>query len=66
MGAAAKFFNQGGVWMYPIAVVSVVVVAVVVERIWFLFFRYNLNAKTFYQQIQKLVMANQVDKAIKL
>lgn len=66
MGAAAKFFNQGGVWMYPIAVVSIVVVAVIVERIWFLFFRYNLNAKTFYQQVQKLVMANKVDKAIKL
>ena len=66
MAAAAEFYRNGAFWMHPIAFVSVIVVAVVVERVYFLLVRYNLNAKTFYQQVQKLVMNNQIDKAIKL
>jgi biopolymer transport protein ExbB/TolQ len=37
-----------------------------VERFIFLFFKYNINAKAFMGQIQKLVMANNIDRAIKL
>ena len=32
----------------------------------FLFFKYNINANQFMAQIQKLVMANNIDRAIKL
>ncbi len=66
MSVVAEFYKTGGTWMHPIAFVSVVVVAVCAERIWFLWFRYNLNAHSFMAQIQKLIMANQVDRAIKL
>jgi biopolymer transport protein ExbB/TolQ len=49
-----------------ILLVSVVTLAVMIERFIFLFFRYNINAPAFMAQIQKLVMANNIDRAIKL
>ena len=66
MSAAAKFFNEGGMFMYPIALVSVVALAIGIERTIFLFFKYNINASQFMAQVQKLVMANNIDRAIKL
>ena len=66
MGAIAEAFETGGVWMYVILVVSVMAVGVIIERFIFLFFKYNINATAFMAQIQKLVMANNIDRAIKL
>lgn len=66
MSEIAKFYTDGGPFMHPIAVVSVVGLAIVVERFIFLFFKYNINANQFMAQIQKLVMANNIDRAIKL
>lgn len=66
MGAMAEFFLKGGAWMIPIGLVSLVVVAVAIERVIFLFFRYNINGTAFMAQIQKLVMANNIERAIKL
>lgn len=66
LGAMAKFYNDGGLFMHPIAVVSVFGIAISVERFIFLFFKYNINANQFMAQVQKLVMANNVDRAIKL
>lgn len=59
-------FVDGFPWMHLILLVSVVALAVVIERFIFLFFRYNINAQAFMAQIQKLVMANNIDRAIKL
>jgi biopolymer transport protein ExbB/TolQ len=66
MADIAKFFTDGGPWMVPIAFMSFLVAGVAVERIIFLFFRYNINGAAFMAQIQKLVMANNIDRAIKL
>lgn len=52
--------------MWPILLISVFVIAVVVERTFYLFFRFNINARDFMAQIEKLVLANNVDRAIKL
>ena len=62
----SKFFVDGGFWMWPIVVMSIVGLAVMVERFIFLYFRHNINAREFMRQIQKLVMGNNVDRAIKL
>ncbi|MFO7565594.1 MAG: MotA/TolQ/ExbB proton channel family protein [Enhygromyxa sp.] len=40
--------------------------AITIERFIFLFFRFNINGQQFFNQIQKLVMANNIDRAIKL
>jgi len=66
LAGAAKFFVDGGPFMWPIAFVSVFGVGIIVERIIFLFFKYNINANQFMAQVQRLVMANNIDRAIKL
>ena len=52
--------------MYLILVVSIFAIGIIIERFIFLFFKYNINANAFMAQIQKLVMAGNVDRAIKL
>ena len=66
MGTIAEFYIKGGVFMHPIALCSVVGMGLLIERFVFLFFKYNINGKAFMAQIQKLVMANNIDRAIKL
>jgi biopolymer transport protein ExbB len=66
MGDLASAISTGGFWMFIILAASVVAVGVMIERFIFLFFKYNINANAFMVQIQKMVMANSIDKAIKL
>ena len=66
MGAVAKFYSDGGAWMHPILGMSIIGLGVIIERFIFLYFKYNINASAFMAQIQKLVMANNIDRAIKL
>jgi biopolymer transport protein ExbB len=62
----AEFYQDGGFWMHFIALTAVIGAGVTVERFIFLFFRLNINGAQFFNQIQKLVMANNIDRAIKL
>ncbi len=66
MGAIAEAFRTGGIWMYLILAVSIFAIGIAIERFIFLFFKYNINAEAFYLQVQKLVMANNIDRAIQL
>lgn len=62
----AQFYQEGGAWMHPIAICAVLGAGVMIERFIFLFFRFNINGAQFFNQVQKLVMANNIDRAIKL
>src|SRR5690349_19334688 len=62
----AEFYQDGGFWMHFIALSAVLGAGVTIERFIFLFFRFNINGAQFFNQIQKLVMANNIDRAIKL
>jgi biopolymer transport protein ExbB/TolQ len=66
MSDIADAFRNGGAWMYVILGVSIIAIGIVIERFIFLFFKYNINAHAFMAQIRKLVMANNIDRAIKL
>lgn len=66
MGNFAKFYQDGGPFMHAIAACAVLGAGVMIERFIFLFFRFNINGGQFFNQIQKLVMANNIDRAIKL
>jgi len=66
MGVVADFYKKGGPWMHPILLMSIIGLGVIIERFIFLYFKYNINAAAFMAQIQKLVMANNIDRAIKL
>jgi biopolymer transport protein ExbB len=47
-------------------VVSAVVVTIIIERAYFQLDRYRVNSKEFFAQIKKLVVAGNIDRAIKL
>ncbi len=66
MGQIAEAFRSGGIWMYTILVMSIFAIGITIERFIFLFFKYNINANAFMAQVQKLVMAGNIDRAIKL
>lgn len=66
MGNVANFYQAGGMFMHFISLVAILGAGVVIERFIFLFFRFNINGGQFFAQIQKLVMANNIDRAIKL
>ncbi|MBV69856.1 MAG: hypothetical protein CMH52_00780 [Myxococcales bacterium] len=66
MDVIATFYKQGGAWMHPILAMSIIGLGIMIERFIFLYFKYNINASAFMAQIQKLVMANNIDRAIKL
>jgi biopolymer transport protein ExbB len=66
MGDFAKFYEQGDIWMHPISLCSVIAFSIAIERIYALFFRYNINANHFMAQVQKLILSNNIDRAIKL
>ncbi len=62
----AQFFKDGGPAMWFNIAVSAVAIAVIIERIIVLAFGLNLNAGPFMEQIQKLVLSGNVDRAVKL
>jgi biopolymer transport protein ExbB/TolQ len=59
-------FREGGPFMYVILVVAVFAMAIAFERLFYIIFRANINSTAFMAQIQKLIMANNIDRAIKL
>lgn len=62
----AEFFREGGPFMFVNVAVSAVAIAIIVERILMLAFRLNLNAAPFMEQVMKLVLSGNVDRAVKL
>ncbi|MHB8873919.1 MAG: MotA/TolQ/ExbB proton channel family protein, partial [Myxococcaceae bacterium] len=60
------FFKDGGPFMFVNIFWLAAAVAVIVERIVTLMFRYNLNAPPFMEQVTKLVLTGNVDRAVKL
>jgi biopolymer transport protein ExbB len=62
----AEFFKEGGPFMFVNVVTSAVAIAIIVERIVVLAFKLNLNAAPFMEQVQKLVLSGNVDRAVKL
>jgi biopolymer transport protein ExbB/TolQ len=61
-----QMFHDGGSFMYAILLVFVFAMAIAFERLYYAFFRANVNSTAFMAQIQKLIMANNIDRAIKL
>lgn len=66
MAGFANFFTEGGFWMAPIAGVSVVALAVCIERLYALLVVYNANGKKLGQAVLNAVKNNQDSEAIAL
>jgi biopolymer transport protein ExbB/TolQ len=50
--------------MYPIAVCAVVAVAIILERVLYLFFRASINKEAFLRGLKKHIYSGDLDKAI--
>ena len=50
--------------MYPIAICAVVAVAIILERVLYLFFRASINKEAFLRGLKKHIYAGDLDKAI--
>src|SRR5438132_1585165 len=61
-----KFVKDGGPFMFVNIFWAACGLAVIFERVLTLMFRYNLNAHPFMEQITKLVLTGNVDRAVKL
>ncbi len=59
-------WENGGIWMWLIVAVSVVVLALLVERIYFIFFKFNTNAKQFFDTVQRNIVSGNIDGAIQV
>jgi len=66
MQAISEFLEKGGFFMYINVLCSVVAIAIIVDRAIFFLVKASVNAKAFLEQIRKLVLANNVDRAVKL
>ena len=62
----AHAFQEGGFGMYLIAMSSVFIIAVMVERIYFLYFRASIEKDAFIQAMRKYILAGNVGKALAL
>lgn len=59
----ATFFRNGGTFMYIILGTFVVGAAIVVERVFILVFRYNLDAKALWNKVSKFILDGNMEKA---
>ncbi|MEB2311624.1 MAG: MotA/TolQ/ExbB proton channel family protein [Sorangiineae bacterium] len=59
-------FKTNPTFMVLNLITSAVVVTIVVERFAFQLTRYRVNSKEFFAQVRKLVVAGNIDRAIKL
>ena len=66
MQGLAKFLEDGGTLMYVNLVVSMITLAIIIDRAIFFLGKGSVNAKAFLEQIRKLVLANNIDRAVKL
>ena len=66
MQGLAKFLEEGGTLMYMNLVTAVVALAMILDRAIFFLGKGSVNAKAFLEQIRKLVLANNIDRAVKL
>jgi biopolymer transport protein ExbB/TolQ len=61
-----QLFRDGGLLMWVNLAVLVVAMAIITERLFVVWFRLRINDKAFVSAIEKLVMAGNFDRAIKL
>lgn len=61
-----QLFRDGGALMWVNLAVFIFALAIVTERLFILLFRLRINEKAFLSSVEKLVMAGNFDRAIKL
>lgn len=66
MTTLADMYQKGGFWMMPIAIALGISIAFSIERYIRLFLHYNIDGASFMFEIQKYILAGDLDGAIRL
>lgn len=66
MAELGHIIEQGGFFMQLNIFFLIVSIAVIVDRTIAVFFKFNLNGSRFMAQVEKLVVSDNIDKAVKL
>lgn len=61
-----SLMTQGGFFMWPILLCGILGAALSLERLFYVFFRASVNARVFMTQIERLLLMDNLDRAIKL
>jgi biopolymer transport protein ExbB len=64
--AIRELYQLGTVEFYIQIVVAILSLGIIIERAVSLWGKYNVNSKKFFAEVQKRVLANKVDEAIRL
>jgi len=59
-------YQQGGFMMNVIAFAGAIAIAIIIERLMRIVFQYNIDGTSFMFEVQKYVLANDIDGAIRL
>ena len=59
-------FKVGGIWMYAITAALIISFAISLERLVRLYFTYNVDGASLMFEVQKYILANDIDGAIRV
>lgn len=66
MAELGHMIESGGIFMQCNIFFLIVAIAVIIDRIVAVYFKFNLNGARFMAQVEKLVVSDNIDKAVKL
>lgn len=66
VGFIAEQYQLGGFMMHPIAICFAISIAIMIERLMRIVFQYNIDGTSFMFEVQKYVLANDIDGAIRI
>jgi biopolymer transport protein ExbB len=66
MAELGHIVEEGGFFMQLNIFFFILAIAVIIDRVIAVFFKFNLNGTRFMAQIEKLVVSDNIDKAVKL
>jgi biopolymer transport protein ExbB len=60
----AMAFEQGGFWMYPIMIIQLISIAIIIERVYFLFMKRKTNNVEFVTQMEDTIRRGDIEQVI--
>lgn len=60
-----EFLKHGGLALYINIIVAIGTILLIIERTYRLYVQYNINGRGFLEQVEKLILANNLERAIK-
>ena len=59
----AEHYRAGGWGMHPILITGIFAISIIVERVWFIFIKSNVNAERFTREVLNMIKQGKVEQA---